>query len=70
MSGVRILEESIRAGGEADGSPEKDLISFPYIPKKNLLVQFNRLDSQVNQVSSVFVIFFRVGRLTIPPGES
>ena len=70
MSGVRILEESIRAEGEPDGSPEKDLISFPYIPKKNLLVQFNRLDSQVNQVSSVFVTCFRVGRLTVPPGES
>lgn len=70
MSGVRILEESIRAEGAADVSPEKDLISFPYIPKKNLLVQFNRLDAQVNQVSSVFVNLLGVGRLMNPPEES
>ena len=51
MSGVRILEESIKAEDSADASAEEDHLSFPYVAKEKLLVQFNRLDTQVNQVS-------------------
>ena len=51
MSGVRILEESIEAEDSADASAEEDRLSFPYVAKEKLLVQFNRLDTQVNQVS-------------------
>ena len=51
MSGIRILEESIDAEDSADASAENDRITFPYIAKEKLLVQFNRLDVQVHQVS-------------------
>lgn len=60
MSGVRILEESIKAEGSADASAEKGRVSFPYIAKEKLLVQFNRLDAQVHQVSSNMVLALAV----------
>ena len=52
LSGIRIFEESIEAEDSADASAQNDRITFPYIAKEKLLVQFNRLDVQVHQVSS------------------
>ena len=56
MSGVRILEESVKAEECADISAENDRVSFPYIAKEKLIVQFNRLDTQVHQVSSIMLL--------------
>ena len=60
MSGIRILEESVEAEGSADASAENGRISFPYIAKEKLVVQFNRLDAQVHQVSSDMMLALTV----------
>ena len=56
-SGVRILEENITKDDSADGHSEKDSISFPYVSKEKLLVLFNRLDSQVQQVGRPSLLY-------------
>lgn len=53
MSGVRILEESTLKDDSTEGRGGRDLVSFPYISKEKLIVLFNRLDSQVQQVSQL-----------------
>ena len=55
MSGVRILEETV--------SSENTPSSFFYTSKDKLLVLFNRLSSQVQQVSRLILPIFLHGCL-------
>ena len=70
MSGIRILEESMDAEDSADASTENDRITFPYIAKEKLLVQFNRLDVQVHQVSLTCFPLWQFRFLTMGRGQS
>ena len=56
MSGVRILEETVvhSTGSISDADPS----SFLYVSKDKLLVLFNRLCSQVQQVSRLILQLF------------
>lgn len=51
MSGVRILEETVSKNGNIGIRYGEDPSSFLYVSKDTLLVLFNRLCSQVQQVS-------------------
>ena len=50
-SGARILEESVLKDDSTTSQPVEKSRSFPYVPRDNLLVLFNRLYAQVQQVS-------------------
>ena len=66
MSGVRILEETVSRNRSIWNRCEKDSSSFLYVSKDKLLVLFNRLGYQAQQVSRLILITLSCGYLQYP----